>query len=295
MHWLYRIAATFVVSVALSVTVCPAAVATTSPAASVLVFTKTQPPSSAHAVTPEALNLLEMTARRYSFSIDATDDSNAFTAENLDRYDVVMWLNTSGDVLNKKQRAAFIDWVARGGGFVGVHSAAMTHPNWKEYRDLIGANVISDEDAMTSEENVAVDTGHAATDEVPDEIESISDQWYSLDRNPGDQADTTVLATVDRGDDANQPVAWCRPYGDGRSWYTTMGHSLSTFEEGDYMNLLRGGIWWSADIQKAPKVSTTSAPPQWPYMASFFILVASVAVGGAVAVSRLNRRNDWNE
>lgn len=293
MHWLRRIAVTFVVATAMSVTALPAAMATESSLASVLVFTKAQPPENAHAVTSEAVNLLEMNARRYSFSMEATDDADAFTTENLSEYDVVLWLNTSGDVLNAAQRDAFIDWVRDGGGFVGIHAAARAHPGWDEYRQLVGPNVISDEDAATAEEDVTVDTSHPSTDDAPAQIESVSDQWYSFERNPMDQADTTILATVDHGPDGQLPVAWCRSYGDGRSWYTVMGHSLSTFEEGDYMSLLRGGIWWAADVKGDPQVSTAVAAPQWPYMASFLILVASVAAGGAVAVTKLNRGDGW--
>jgi hypothetical protein len=62
------------------------------------------------------------------FAVDATEDAGQFTTANLGRYKAVVFLSTTGDVLNGEQQAAFMTYIRRGGGFVGIHAAVDTGP-----------------------------------------------------------------------------------------------------------------------------------------------------------------------
>jgi type 1 glutamine amidotransferase len=76
---------------------------------------------------------------RNGFGVDATEDAKLFNDENLGRYDAVIWLSTTGDVLDAGQQAAFERYIRGGGGYVGVHAAADTEYDWPWYGKLVGA------------------------------------------------------------------------------------------------------------------------------------------------------------
>ena len=78
-------------------------------------------------------------ARRQGFEVDATEDAGAFTPRNLKRYDVVVFLCTTGDVLDGAQQAAFRRYIGAGGGYAGIHSASGTEYDWAWYGGLVGA------------------------------------------------------------------------------------------------------------------------------------------------------------
>ncbi|MGH8793056.1 MAG: ThuA domain-containing protein [Stackebrandtia sp.] len=257
----------------------------------VLVFTAAADADQAHASTPRAGEHLEMNGRRYGFTVEVTDDAERFTPESLAEYDVVVWLNTYGDVLDEQQQEAFHDWVKEGGGFVGVHGAARTEPDWGYFHELVGAFAVEGEDDPESTRTVTVDTGHPSTEGMLETWEDHQDQWYRFDRSPSTLPGMKVLATVpDSTSDAQHPVTWCRSVDDGRSWYTSLGHAGGTYQDGDFMRMLRGGILWAAGVEGPQTVRTDAAAPRWPYELSFLFWVGAVAVGGGVAVVRLNRR-----
>ena len=79
-------------------------------------------------------------AVRNGFEVDATEDAAAFTAENLAKYDMVIFLCTTGNVLNDAQQAAFEGYVQGGGGYAGIHSASDTEYDWAWYGGLVGAS-----------------------------------------------------------------------------------------------------------------------------------------------------------
>ena len=79
-----------------------------------------------------------MSAQR-GFDVDATENAALFTDENLAKYDVVIFLCTSGDVLDDTQQAAFERYIRAGGGYAGIHSASDTEYDWAWYGGLVGA------------------------------------------------------------------------------------------------------------------------------------------------------------
>lgn len=282
------------VSVAVAVVtiaVTPQPVSAASGGPRVLVFTKVSDPEQAHRSTPEAVNLLQMNARRYGYDIEASADASKFKPEALREYDVVMFLNTYGDVLDAKQQDAFETWMSHGGGFMGIHSAARTEPDWDYFHGLVGARAVDGEGTPTNERDVVIDTERSAAAYAPAELDDHNDQWYFFDRDPAKLKKMQILGTAELdSDEDGAPVVWARPYQGGRSWYTSLGHLAKAYEDGNFTKLLRSGIWWTADRDSPPMVSATDAAPPWQYGLSFLAWIAAVAIGGALAVVKLNRR-----
>ena len=92
-----------------------------------------------HDSIPAGIAALRALGAAHDFEVDATEDPAAFTVENLARYRVVVFLSTSGTVLEPSGRAALESFVRSGGGFVGVHAAADTEYDWPFYGELVGA------------------------------------------------------------------------------------------------------------------------------------------------------------
>jgi hypothetical protein len=107
------------------------------PRTRVLVFSKTA--GFRHGSIPDGIACFSELAERDGFTVTATEDAAEFNAANLKNYDAVVFLNTTGDVLNDEQQAAFEAWYRDGGAFLGVHSAADTEFDWPWYGRLVGA------------------------------------------------------------------------------------------------------------------------------------------------------------
>jgi type 1 glutamine amidotransferase len=181
------------------------------------------------------------------FDVDATEDPAAFE-EPLDRYAAVVFLSTSGEVLTPPGRDRLAAYVEAGGGFVGVHAAACTEDDWPYYGDLLGAR-FDRHPALQPGRAVIEDHDHPATRHLPP-VWHVTDEWYDFRTNP--RGRVRVLVSADEssydgggmGDD--HPLAWCRDQGEGRVFYTALGHTAEAYDDPDFRAHLRGGITWAA-------------------------------------------------
>src|SRR5215218_7893136 len=115
MKRLVAILVAMIVAVGLAGPVAPAAAASGHPRFSALVFSKTA--AFRHDSIPAGVAAIQQLGARHNFTVDATEDAAAFTDANLARYDVVIWLSTTGDVLDDAQQAAFSRYIRAGGGY----------------------------------------------------------------------------------------------------------------------------------------------------------------------------------
>jgi type 1 glutamine amidotransferase len=213
---------------------------------SVLVFTRTT--GYRHDSIPAGVEAIAAT-----FPVDHTEDAGTFTAASLARYRAVVFLNTSGTVLDARQKAAFEAYIRGGGGFVGVHGAANTEYDWLCYGDLVGA-YLDDHPPIQPATIRVEDPTHPATVALPPTWRR-TDEWYDFRNNPRPAA--RVLLTVDESSyqggrmGADHPVAWCRSYGLGRAFYTAGGHTVESYAEPEFRAHLAGGIRYAAG-QQAP-------------------------------------------
>src|SRR2546425_2381065 len=104
----------------------------------VLVFSKTA--GFRHSSIPNGIAAIRKLGQENGFAVDATEDAGAFTQKSLARYSAVVFLSTTGDVLNPAQQDVFERYIQAGGGYVGVHSATDTEYDWPWYGRLAGAD-----------------------------------------------------------------------------------------------------------------------------------------------------------
>ncbi|MEV0897224.1 ThuA domain-containing protein [Actinoplanes sp. NPDC049802] len=229
----------------------PSPAVAADPPYNVLVFSKTA--GFRHDAIPAGIQAIRDLGAANSFTVTATEDANQFTTANLSRYRAVIFLNTTGDVLNGTQQAAFESYIGAGGGFVGVHSAADTEYDWPFYGNLVGAYFASHPAIQPATVRVE-DRAHAATAHLP-QAWSRTDEWYNFRTNP--RATAHVLATLDESTysggsmGADHPHAWCKTAGGGRSFYTGGGHSQSAYSEPAFRSHLLGGIRYAAGVTRA--------------------------------------------
>jgi cytochrome c len=210
----------------------------------VLVYSETA--GFRHDVIPDGVAAIEDLAAEHGFEVDTTEDSGRFTDDDLARYDAVIWLNTTGDVLDDAQQGAFERYIQAGGGYVGVHAASDTEYDWAWYGDLVGAYFEghpAPQDATVKVE----DPAHPSTAHLEPLWERF-DEWYNFRTDP--RGDVHVLASLDEasydpGSGAmgpEHPIAWCQEFDGGRSWYTGLGHTAESYTDPAFLQHLLGGI-----------------------------------------------------
>ncbi|MDX3527184.1 ThuA domain-containing protein [Streptomyces sp. ID05-39B] len=211
----------------------------------VLVFSKTA--GFRHDSIPDGVAALKELGATDGFTVHATEDAGAFTPANLRRYDAVVFLSTTGDVLDDTQQRAFEDYIHRGGGYVGIHAAADTEYDWPFYGGLAGAYFQSHPAIQSATVDVE-DRAHPATSGLPRSWIR-TDEWYNYRSSPRDRAH--VLASLDessytggtmRGD---HPIAWCQDYQGGRAFYTGGGHTKESYADPAFRSHLVGGILYA--------------------------------------------------
>ncbi|MEV4019670.1 ThuA domain-containing protein [Nonomuraea angiospora] len=238
-----------VAAITAAATVIPAIPAQAA-AFKVLVFSKTA--GFRHDSIPNGIQAIRDLGAANDFAVDATEDSNAFTTANLAQYKAVVFLSTTGDVLNDNQQAAFQTYVDGGGGYVGVHSAADTEYSWPYYGQLMGAwfnNHPAIQQATVRNE----DRAHAATAHLGTTW-SRTDEWYNYRTNP--RPNVRVLQSLDEGSYSgggmgDHPITWCHPQSSGRAFYTGLGHTQESYADPNFRTLLLGGIRYAAKAVNA--------------------------------------------
>ncbi|MFI6333932.1 ThuA domain-containing protein [Streptomyces sp. NPDC050535] len=217
----------------------------------VLVFSKTA--GFRHDSIPEGITALRELGTAGGFTVDATENARAFTNGNLARYDAVVFLSTTGDVLNAPQQKAFERYIKRGGGYVGVHAAADTEYDWTFYGGLAGAYFQSHPAIQPATVDVE-DRAHPATSGLA-RAWNRTDEWYDYRSNPREHAH--VLASLDEASytggtmGGDHPIAWCQEYRGGRAFYTGAGHTKESYAEPAFRRHLLGGIQYAVGDAQA--------------------------------------------
>ncbi|CAM5613247.1 hypothetical protein SVIOM342S_08187 [Streptomyces violaceorubidus] len=200
------------------------------------------------------------------FTVEATDNANVFTNEKkLGRFNAVVFLTGGGDVLTPAQEAGLEAYMEAGGGFVGVHDAARAEPYSDWFTGLVGARPAAGSPTKVQRATVEVgDRRHPATKDLPLEWKR-PDEWLNWQKNPSGEVHTVARvreSTYAPGASANgadHPVSWCRDYDGGRSFYTGMGGTVSSYDEADFRTHLRGALMWTTRISQADCKATINA------------------------------------
>ena len=232
---------------------------TTPKRAKVLVFSKTE--GFRHESIDAGKDAFKKMADQKGFDIDLTEDASQFVTSNLNKYNAVIWLNTTGDVLNNDQQVEFERYIQAGGGYLGVHAATDCEYDWSWYGRLAGAYFLDhpNPDNVQKGKFYVTEKG-PFTAGMPDEFER-TDEFYSFK-----QIDPTIKVVVKideksyrggkNGD--NHPMSWYHEFDGGKAFYTAMGHTKETFSEDLFLNHVWAGLQYvigetprTLDYQKA--------------------------------------------
>jgi type 1 glutamine amidotransferase len=229
------------VALALAAVVAPVSQAAAAPLTKVLVFSKTA--GFRHSSIPNGIAAIQQLGAANGFTVTATEDANQFTTANLAQFQAVIWLSTTGDVLNATQQTAFQSYIASGGGYVGIHAAADTEYDWAWYGGLVGAYFASHPAIQTATIRVE-DRANVSTSHLPSTW-TRSDEWYNYRTNP--RPSVRVLMNLNEGSYSggtmgDHPITWCQAYGGGRAWYTGLGHTEQSYTDSNFTRMLLGGI-----------------------------------------------------
>jgi type 1 glutamine amidotransferase len=220
----------------------------------VLLFTKTN--GFHHESVNEGVTAVRQLAVRHHFAVDWHEDANIFTDERLQKYQAVVFLLTTGDILNDEQQAAMERFIRAGKGFVGIHSASDTEYDWDWYTKMVGRTFHIHPANQTADLQV-LDRKFPGLDRMPDRF-MWTDEWYEFgaERIKG----LNYILAVDgqtfdpkaqwgekkSADDKFRPIAWHHNYDGGRAFYTALGHIPATYSDALFLDHIYGGIYWAA-------------------------------------------------
>ena len=215
----------------------------------VLLFSKTA--EFRHSSIEKGIESLSQLFEMKGIAVDATENANYFTEDSLKQYSAVIFLSTTGDVLNDSQQTDFERYIQAGGGFVGIHSATDTEYQWPWYNQLVGAyfdghppiqdailNVIAKEDACCRH--------------LP-ESWKLNEEWYNFKSiNPN----VEILLEIDEStyeggkNGVHHPMVWKHQYDGGRSFYTALGHKEETFDNVLFLQHIYAGVEYAIGENK---------------------------------------------
>ncbi len=222
----------------------------------VLVFSKTA--GYHHESINDGIAAIEKLGSDNGFEVDTTTNAANFTEELLQPYAAVVFLSTTGDVLNHYQEADFERYIQAGGGFVGIHAAADTEYDWGWYGRLVGGYFWDHPGINDSFSNVqpgvlqVADADHASTKHLPKQWKR-SDEFYSYKKLHNG---LNVLLTIDEKSYGgghkmgNHPMAWYHDYDGGRAFYTGLGHTKESYKEEAYLKHLLAGLQYAIGDNK---------------------------------------------
>ncbi len=220
--------------------------------AHILVFSKTA--KWRHASLSSGIKMLFDLNKSQNWVVTATEDSEFFNDEILSTFDVVVFMNPTGDALNENQQAAFENFMKKGKGMVGVHSAADFEFDWPFYGELIGGYFKNHAPAQTG---TLIFESHDHPAMKPFEgMESYTtfDEWYTFRENP--RPKVNVLASLDessikeyKNDNwrmGDHPIIWWLEKDGMRSFYTGFGHTHEAFQDEKIIEHIKNAINWAA-------------------------------------------------
>jgi len=206
-----------------------------------------------HGVLPLSEQILpELGRSSGAFDATVTSDPAVISEQNLGNYAAVIFFTTGELPIDESQKRALVEFVRRGRGFVGIHSATDTFFKWPEYLELIGGYF----DGHPWHQPVTIrveDREHPATAHLPAAF-TVKEEIYQFRAWSRDRVHVLLSldpASVDltkpgvRRRDRDFALAWTREFGRGRMFYTALGHEEDLWRDERFRQHLVGGIRWA--------------------------------------------------
>ncbi|MCF7802978.1 MAG: ThuA domain-containing protein [Candidatus Marinimicrobia bacterium] len=215
---------------------------------SVLIFTKTA--GFEHESIPKGSKAMKTLLETNGFHVVVSDNDSLFNREFQEKFDILVFLNTTGDILNEFQQEVMREFVESGGGFVGIHAATDTEYEWEWYGEFIGT-YFKDHPEIQQATIDVVAPDHPTTAMLPSRWER-TDEWYNFAPELPDKFEILCVldeSTYEGGTHENaHPFTWCRDVKQGRMWYTAGGHTVENYQEEKFMLHLLAGIQYAGKI-----------------------------------------------
>jgi len=231
----------------------------------ILIYTKNGK-GYVHENIPASVECLKKICNDNGWTYEATNDASVFTEEKIRAFDVLVFSNTNNETFdNEEQKKVFQDYIHKGGGFVGIHSACGSERNWPWFWACLGGKFVRHPKFQKFDIKV-IDGKHPSTDFLG-EVWKWEDECYFMNNlNP----DIHILLAADLAtltDDKIKeypgdvfgryfPLCWCHTFDGGRQWYTALGHDPKNYKDPNFIKHLTGGIRWAMD--KAPADNDTA-------------------------------------
>jgi type 1 glutamine amidotransferase len=219
---------------------------TTKKSTRILVFSRTL--GFHHASIPTGIAAIQKIGKDNSMEVDTTTDASFFNEKQLSKYAAVVFLSTTGNVLNDEQQLVFENYIKKGGGFVGIHAATDTEYDWPWYNQLVGAYFKSHPKQQEAVLHI-IDQSHISTMHLPKDWKRF-DVWYIF---KSIQTDLHVLITIDEksytgGENGEvHPMAWWHDFDGGRAFYTEFGHTDESYADPLFIQHVTGGIAYAVN------------------------------------------------
>lgn len=214
-----------------------------------------------HSSVHDGVLAMKELAKKNSFDLMLMEDPNYFTDKNLAPFQVIIFLNTTGDILDSAGQGAMERFIRSGKGFVGIHSATDTEYDWDWYTKMVGRMFMIHPAVQTAKLKV-LDPSFPGL--KPFEGGRLwTDEWYQF--GPEKSNDLHYVMAVDEktynpkadwgskkgeGMGDMHPVAWYHDYDGGRAFYTALGHLPAIYSDADFLNHVYAGILWAATGKK---------------------------------------------
>ncbi len=235
----------------------------------ILVFSKTN--GQRHASIDAAIQAFEQLGARNGWAVYATDNGAVHSPDLLERFNLVIWNNVTGDVLLPGQRSALQLWIERGGRFFGIHAAGGNRNyawDWRPHY-LIGAQFKGHtlfpevRSGVLEKENPL----HPIVQGLPDRW-TWQEEWYSFRDNPRDAGAQVVLKVDEQSYQpfdylrmgADHPVVWYQAIKKGVTFYSALGHRPEAWQDPDFLRFTENAIQWLV----SPKSEPLGLPPPLP-------------------------------
>ena len=226
-----------------------------------LVFSKTE--GFRHGSIGAGQKMLQNLADKNGFEVIFSEEAEVFDEMVLANINVIVFLNTTGDILDDNQQLEFQRYIQAGGGFVGIHSATDTEYKWPYYNQLVGAYFESHPEPAEATVEV-LNRDHTSTKHLPQNWIH-TDEWYNF-KNINSEINVLLQVNEEtyRGGKhgSNHPISWYRGFDGGRMWYTGLGHTEESYIEPLFIEHVWGGIQYAAGPMQRIDYSKSNVVPE---------------------------------
>ena len=200
-------------------------------------------------------------AKKNNWFLFSTEEGGVFNKEQLEKFDVVIFNNSTGRVLNDEQQTALETYVENGGSLIGIHGAGDDSHHWDWYEQNLMGSKFSHHPINPQFQEAIVTLNNVPDSSMIQDLPATwthTDEWYVFFENPrakgfnilfsidGEKINPSgnILWMKDKGFGMGKdhPVAWYKKSGNGRTFYTSMGHDALSWSQPAFVKMLENAV-----------------------------------------------------